>query len=284
MECHRILAHLQQPVLELRWDLINLIEQGKPGGGFNRSASVNEPIVAELMKQYFTVPCVDSLPPGTEATTDVPYPLQPLEMTAMDLTEPAIEAILSVLKPHFVLYDYTHWLPTLAHKLGIKAILYCSVSSVTIGYLLSPERKLREKILTETDLMNPPSGFPSSMIKLSAHEARRLVFATVQDFGEAMMTDCQLVLLPYVGDQIINARLMGGDLKVGVEVEKGEEDGLFTREGVCRAVKTVMDENSEVGKQVKENHAKHTKFLMKQGLECTYIDGFVKNLHDLLKT
>ena len=41
-----------------------------------------------------TVPCVDGLPPGTEATTDVPYPLQPIVMTAMDLTEPVIEAIL----------------------------------------------------------------------------------------------------------------------------------------------------------------------------------------------
>ncbi|KAK0577973.1 hypothetical protein LWI29_003125 [Acer saccharum] len=49
---------------------------------------------------------------------------------------------------------------------------------------------------------------------------------------EAMMTECQLVLLPNFGDQIIQARLMGGDLKVGVEVEKGEEDELFTREGV----------------------------------------------------
>jgi hypothetical protein len=37
-------------------------------------------------------------------------------------------------------------------------------------------------------------------------------------------------------DQIINARLLDRDVKVGVEVEKGEEDGLFTREGVCMAV------------------------------------------------
>ncbi len=40
------------------------------------------------------------------------------------------------------------------------------------------------------------------------------------------------VLLPLVGDQIINARLMGGDRKAGVEVEKGEEDGLYY-EGGC---------------------------------------------------
>ncbi|XVF40401.1 hypothetical protein PTKIN_Ptkin01aG0110700 [Pterospermum kingtungense] len=39
--------------------------------------------------------------------------------------------------------------------------------------------------------------------------------------AEAMVTDCQLVLLPHIGDQIINARLMDGDLKIGVEVEKG---------------------------------------------------------------
>ena len=89
-----------------------------------------------------SVPCVDGLPPGTKTTADVPYPLHSLVMTAMDLTEPAIEAILSDLKPDFVLYDFTHWLPPLAHKLGIKAMQYCTVSSATIGYLLSPERKL----------------------------------------------------------------------------------------------------------------------------------------------
>ncbi|KAK7845449.1 udp-glycosyltransferase 79b30 [Quercus suber] len=60
--------------------------------------------------------------------------------------------------------------------------------------------------------------------------------------SEAMVTECQMVLLPSVGDQIINARLMGRDFKVGVEVKKGEEDGLFTREGVCKAVRAVMDE------------------------------------------
>ncbi|TXG47492.1 hypothetical protein EZV62_026786 [Acer yangbiense] len=92
-----------------------------------------------------------------------------------------------------------------------------------------------------------------------------------------------LILGYLLKDQIINARLMGGDLKVGVEVEKGEEDGQFTSEGVCRAVKTAMDENSEVGKLVKESHAVQREFLLSKGLESCYIDGFVQNLHDLLK-
>ncbi|KAL4620512.1 hypothetical protein ACB092_06G159800 [Castanea dentata] len=46
---------------------------------------------------------------------------------------------------------------------------------------------------------------------------------------------CQLVLLPHVGDQILNARMMSNNLKVGVEVEKGE-DGLFIKESVCKMV------------------------------------------------
>jgi hypothetical protein len=54
--------------------------------------------------------------------------------------------------------------------------------------------------------------------------------------SEAMVTDCQLVLLQHARDQIINARLSGGDLKVGVGIEKGEEDRLFTRKGVCMAM------------------------------------------------
>ena len=35
--------------------------------------------------------------------------------------------------------------------------------------------------------------------------------------SEVRVTECQLVLVPHIGDQIINARLMGGDLKVGVD-------------------------------------------------------------------
>ena len=47
---------------------------------------------------------------------------------------------------------------------------------------------------------------------------------------EALMNMCQMVLLPQPrGDHVVNARVMGGNLKVGVEVERGEEDGLFKR-------------------------------------------------------
>ncbi|EXC30541.1 UDP-glycosyltransferase [Morus notabilis] len=92
------------------------------------------------------------------------------------------------------------------------------------------------------------------------------------------MNECQLVLVPNVGDQIINARMMSGDLRVGVEVKRGNESGAFTREGVCKAVKDAMDDESEVGKEVRTNHDKWREFLLSKGLEDSYIDGFVEKL------
>ncbi|GAU26620.1 hypothetical protein TSUD_102270 [Trifolium subterraneum] len=68
---------------------------------------------------------------------------------------------------------------------------------------------------------------------------------------EGLVNTCQLVLLPRIGsDHIMNARMMSRKLNVGVEIEKGEEDGLFTKETVCKAVKIVMDDKNEVGREL----------------------------------
>ncbi|KAL4310762.1 hypothetical protein GQ457_01G046790 [Hibiscus cannabinus] len=393
-----------------------------------------------------TVPHVEGLPLGAETTNDVPFPLHHLIMTAMDLTEPVIEAYLRELKPQFVFFDFTCWLPAVTRKLGIKSVHYCIISSATIGYLLSPARKILERGLTGPDLLEPPEGFPSSSIKLHAHEARGVAAVTTKEFGsgisfaerqqrsfsdcdaiafktckeiegpycdyiasqfekpvlyagpvvpespkmaleeqwkkflnkfesrtmifcalgsecvlkkdqfqelvlgleltglpflaalkppmgaetiesalpegfqervkgrglvhggwvpqqlilrhpsvgcfvthcgsgslaEGMANDCQLVLLPHVGDQVINARLMAGELRIGVEVEKGEEDGLFTKDAVYKAVKTVMDDDNELGKESRANHAKWKQFLLAPGLENSYMNEFIIKLHALL--
>ncbi|KAK9936462.1 hypothetical protein M0R45_013303 [Rubus argutus] len=100
--------------------------------------------------------------------------------------------------------------------------------------------------------------------------------------SEALVIECQLVFLPNFGDQVINARMMSGGLKVGVEIEKGDEDGLFTKEGVCKAVKAVTDDDSEVAKEVRTNHAKWREFLSSKGLESSYIDDFVQKLVSLV--
>ncbi|CAL5342689.1 unnamed protein product [Camellia sinensis] len=387
-----------------------------------------------------TVPHVPNLPPGSETTSDVPYPLQSLLMTAMDNTEHDIENLLRTLQVDVVFFDFTHWMPALARRLGIKSVHYCIISPATIGYTLTPERQLLGRELTHKDLMQLPAGYPVHSINLNPHEARAFAARPAMQFGnnsrfcerqfvslsqcdalgfgtcreiegpystyftsvllsepvipepptspleekwatwlgqfeprsviycafgsecnlkmkqfqelvlglelsglpflaalkppigsdsvqaalpekfvtrveqrgivhggwvqqqvilehssvgcfithcgsgslpQALVNTCQLVLLPNVGNQIINARMMSRNLKVGVEVEKGE-DGLFTRESVCRAVRVVMDEESEIGKEVRENHGKTREFLLNKDLESSYIDDFNKKLHGLL--
>ncbi|KAH7860907.1 hypothetical protein Vadar_032084 [Vaccinium darrowii] len=98
--------------------------------------------------------------------------------------------------------------------------------------------------------LKPPMGVKS------VEEAFPKMFEERIGKKEALVNECQLVLLPNVGDQIINARMMSASMKVGVEVEKEDQDGLFTRENVCKAVRTVMEEGDEVGKEVRANKAK----------------------------
>ncbi|XP_058226287.1 cyanidin 3-O-galactoside 2''-O-xylosyltransferase FGGT1-like [Rhododendron vialii] len=394
-----------------------------------------------------TVPHVDGLPHGAETTTDVSYVLHPLIMTAMDLTQPSIEASLKHLKPHFVFFDLAHWIPALARRLGIKSVHYSVVSPAASAYLFVPGRKLHEKQWAQSEFMKQPPGYPASSIKLASYEALAPVGLGVNKFGsgitfaerlsisrsdcdaisfktcteiegrfcdyiekqykktvilagpvmpdpppaatleerwekwlgsfepktvifcslgsecrlgkeqfqelvlglelsgmpffaalklplgaekienilptgflertqgrgivyggwvqqqlilahssvgcnvthcgygsllEAVINECELVLIPQYGDQIINSRLMSGDLEVGVEVERDKEDGLFTSEGVCKAIRLVMEVDSEVGKKVRANRAKLSEFLSRKSLDSSYIDSFVQKLQGLL--
>lgn len=384
------------------------------------------------------------LPPDAETTSDIPAPsLHPFLRLAMDRTQPTIESLLREIRPHFVFYDFQHWLPSVARPLGIKAVHFATVSPATVGYSCIRENQIKDAY----ELTKPPCGYPSPTVKYRSHEARGLFFVmkekeigsgmslyrrlfvsisesdavafkacremegpyceflekkinrpvilagpvvpvspsssleekwekwlngfkpkavvfcafgsecvlkrdqfhqlllgfeltglpflvalkppvgaeTVEEalpegfkertqgrgvvhggwvqqqlilahpsvgcfvshcgsgsITEGLVSECQMVLLPHIGDQVINARVMGGDLKVGVEVEKGDEDGLFTKETVCRAVRLVMDENSEIGKEVRANHARWREFLLREGLETAYIDEFVHKLRTLI--
>ena len=97
---------------------------------------------------------------------------------------------------------------------------------------------------------------------------------------EALVNKCELVFLPCRGDHVYNARLMGKMLKVGIEVEKGEEDGLFTRKSICEAIKTVME--GEVGREIRANRAELRKLLLREDLESFYVDEFSEKLQALL--
>ncbi|KAI3922599.1 hypothetical protein MKX01_006288 [Papaver californicum] len=365
------------------------------------------------------VPRVDGLPSHAETTADIPYPLYTHLMTAMDRAETPIESILLDLKPDLIFFDFTHWIPALARRLGIKSIHYCII-------------KRNQK--SELNLEHPPLGFPPSAVKLRSYEAKANASFRKKELGsgecdamafkacweieggfcdylerqfkkpvllsgpvipetptssldekwdkwlgefkkgsvvycalgsqsnlnehqfqelvlgleftglpflaalkpptgnnsveevlpegftdrvkgigiieggwvqqqlilshpsvgcfvthcgsgsitEALANDCQIVLFPQIDDQIVNARLISGDLKVGVEVERGDEDGSFTKESICKAVRLVMDENGEVANEVRLNHAKWKEFLLKDNLESSYTEEFITKLQDLL--
>ncbi|XP_073145503.1 cyanidin 3-O-galactoside 2''-O-xylosyltransferase FGGT1-like [Henckelia pumila] len=388
-----------------------------------------------------TVAHVEGLPHGTETSSEVPFPLYSLLRHAMDLTEPVIESLLQELQPHFVFFDFTHWLPDLTRRLGMKSVHYCTISPLAVSYLFRDES-------TVEALMDPPPGFPTTGIKIYSHEARVVsMINNMKEFGsemkyvqrmiksvedcdaigfkscremegmycdflekrfkkpvflagpvlpkppssnldekwakwldqfkpktvifcalgsearlkmdqfqelilglelsgypffaalkppigtetthealpagfrektesrgvvhggwvqqqmilshpsvgcfvthcgsgslsEAMVSECQLVLIPQMGDQIMNARFMAGDLRVGVEVEKGDGNGLFAKDGVEKAIRLAMDDSSEIGDEIRGNHAKWRDFLLGEGLENSYIDQFVEKLRGLLQ-
>ena len=98
---------------------------------------------------------------------------------------------------------------------------------------------------------------------------------------ESLTSDPQIVLVPELLDQILNTRLLAEVLKVAVEIDK-EQNGWFSKESLCRAIRSVMDEESEVGGLVRKNHAKWKKTLTGQGFMSNYIDNFVQQLQQLL--
>ncbi|KAL9841670.1 putative anthocyanidin 3-O-glucoside 2'''-O-xylosyltransferase [Arabidopsis thaliana] len=98
---------------------------------------------------------------------------------------------------------------------------------------------------------------------------------------ECLLTDCQMVLLPFLGDQVLFTRLMTEEFKVSVEVSR-EKTGWFSKESLSDAIKSVMDKDSDLGKLVRSNHAKLKETLGSHGLLTGYVDKFVEELQEYL--
>ncbi|KHN30680.1 Anthocyanidin 3-O-glucosyltransferase [Glycine soja] len=99
---------------------------------------------------------------------------------------------------------------------------------------------------------------------------------------EAMVNECQLVLLPFKGDQFFNSKLIANDLKAGVEVNRSDEDGFFHKEDILEALKTVMlEDNKEQGKQIRENHMQWSKFLSNKEIQNKFITDLVAQLKSM---
>nr|BAC10994.1 rhamnosyl transferase [Nierembergia sp. NB17] len=91
---------------------------------------------------------------------------------------------------------------------------------------------------------------------------------------EAFMNDCQVVMLPQKGDQLLNAKLVSGDMKAGVEVNRRDEDGYFSKDDIEEAVEKVM-----VEKVIRENQKKWKEFLLNKDTHSKFVEDLV---HDMM--
>ncbi|KAH9609558.1 hypothetical protein KSS87_023872 [Heliosperma pusillum] len=98
---------------------------------------------------------------------------------------------------------------------------------------------------------------------------------------ESLVSKNQIVLIPQLGDQVINAKILAEKIKVGVEVERGD-NGWVSKESLFKAIMCVMDEQSEVGKLVRKNHQIWSEKLGAPGFMDDYIEKFVQDIGALV--
>ncbi|KAI3798686.1 hypothetical protein L1987_33964 [Smallanthus sonchifolius] len=89
---------------------------------------------------------------------------------------------------------------------------------------------------------------------------------------EGLMLGRPLIMLPFLGDQGLNARVLV-DKQVGIEVPRNVEDGSFTKESVARSVRSVVLDDE--GKIFKAKAKELSEIFSDTKLDKKYIDRFI---------
>ncbi|XP_010696238.3 anthocyanidin-3-O-glucoside rhamnosyltransferase [Beta vulgaris subsp. vulgaris] len=111
-----------------------------------------------------------------------------------------------------------------------------------------------------------------------------LTHSGISSIVEGIVNDCLLACLPLKADQFMNAKVFCGDLKLGVEVSRRDEDGYFGKEDILEAIKILMlDTENEAGILMRENHNKWRKFFLNQEIEARYVANLVGELQALAR-
>ncbi|CAO2829160.1 unnamed protein product [Amaranthus hypochondriacus] len=99
---------------------------------------------------------------------------------------------------------------------------------------------------------------------------------------ESLLSKNQIVLIPYLPDQKLFSEVITKELKVGVKVETGENGTWISKQSLCKAIKSVMDEDSEIGRLVKMEHQIWRRKLAQPGFMDAYLHNFIQDLQALL--
>ncbi|KAI7726039.1 hypothetical protein M8C21_008753 [Ambrosia artemisiifolia] len=94
---------------------------------------------------------------------------------------------------------------------------------------------------------------------------------------EGLMFGHPLIMLPFLVDQGLNARILV-DKQVGVEVPRNEEDGSFTKESVARSMRSVVVDDE--GKIYRANAMELSQIFGDARLQKKYMDDFVDYLEN----
>ncbi|XP_060213151.1 putative UDP-rhamnose:rhamnosyltransferase 1 [Lycium barbarum] len=94
---------------------------------------------------------------------------------------------------------------------------------------------------------------------------------------EGLMFGHALIMLPFLVDQGLNARILE-DKEIGIEIPRNEEDGSYTRDSVSSSVKMVMVERD--GKKIRERAKEISSIFGDRRLHDKYIEDLIQFLED----
>ncbi|XP_010683332.2 anthocyanidin 3-O-glucoside 2'''-O-xylosyltransferase [Beta vulgaris subsp. vulgaris] len=99
---------------------------------------------------------------------------------------------------------------------------------------------------------------------------------------ESLMSKNKIVLIPQQPEQVFFSKFLAEELKLVVEVERGEDGTWVSKESLCASVISMMDQDSEISSLIKKNHENLRNKLVDPGFMHGETDRFIKHLKALV--
>nr|UHH90557.1 UDP-glycosyltransferase [Nicotiana benthamiana] len=149
--------------------------------------------------------------------------------------------------------------------------------------------------LGNTDLIELPDGFEEKIkgrgivwkswapqLTILSHESVGgfLTHCGWSSIIEGLMIGHPLIMLPFLVDQGLNARILE-DKGVGIEISRNEEDGSYTSDSVANSINLIMVENK--GRIIREKAKKMISIFGNKNLHDKYIEKMIEFLENQRK-
>ncbi|CAN6469683.1 unnamed protein product [Victoria cruziana] len=157
------------------------------------------------------LPPVPGLPAGVESTIAA-RSANLLLMEALDASKPQIESLLGNLSPSIIIFDFVyHWVPQLAHSLGIKSVFFYLGSAMS-AMPMKIFTKVHPKKLVLSVIERLPVSIVSAFTGLKAYEARDLLQFVYKQNGSSISPCSRMLAVMMLSSAVL--------LKSATELEK----------------------------------------------------------------